>query len=47
MDDFPKNKLKGFALIEILIALTVVAVFCSVDVVDREGGLQSGSHHDG
>ena len=30
MDDFLKNKLKGFALIEVLIALTVVAVFCSV-----------------
>lgn len=30
MDDFPKNKLKGFALIEVLIVLTVVAVLCSV-----------------
>jgi prepilin-type N-terminal cleavage/methylation domain-containing protein len=27
MDDFPKNKLKGFALIEVLIALAVVVVF--------------------
>lgn len=30
MDDFSKNKLKGFALIEVLIALTVVAVLSGI-----------------